>query len=300
MSLPRVVTRSAAVAAGVSERVIDRRLARGLWTRLHPGVYFTVGPEPAYRDRLEGAVLAGGPGAALSGSAALTLWTLRDVAPPTRPLVLTTPRAGAASTDSVRLRRTTVPYTARVVAGVRTAGVARALADHCLEVRRLATVQAVLSEAVRRGLCTADEIARAYRLGPQRGSRNLRIALEDVALGAWSVPEAVVGRALRIAGLPVFEQNAAILDADGRIIARADVYWRQWRAAVEIDGAEVHSSAHDWAQTMRRSARLGALGITVLHIAAADVLRNPDHVVAQIRDWLAHVQARSRSRPPAA
>jgi hypothetical protein len=297
-STPRVLRRSAALAAGYSDEAIEHRIARHSWVRLHPGVYFTAGPEPTYEDRLVGAVAAGGPGAALSGAAALTLWRMRGVAAPSRPLVLTRPRAGVATTDAIRFRRTALPFRALVVNGVRTSGMARSVVDHCLEVRALDSVRAVVSEAVRRRLCTIEQLEAAFRAGPQRGSRNLRIALEDVAHGAWSVPEAVVGRALRSAGVPPFRQNVDLHDGEGKLIATADVYWEDLRAGVEIHGAEHHSSSYDWAESLRRGGRLSELGILVLHVPAVDVLRDLEVAVARIAGWIQHIADRS-SRPTA-
>jgi hypothetical protein len=282
----RVMTRRAAIAAGLSDEAIAHRLARGSWTRLHAGVYFTVGPEPAYRDRLAGAVLAGGAGAALSGAAVLHLWRLRDIAPPRRPLVLIRPMAGSVSTDIVQFRRTAVPFDPQVVDGVATAGIARSLVDHCLTVTSLATVQALVSEAVRTNLCGVEALTAAYRSAPQRGSANLRMALEDVRLGAWSLPEARIGRALRAARVPPFEQNAAVRDAQGHLLGVIDVWWEQLRAALEIHGAEHHGSAFDWAATVRRSALLSEHGIAVMQVPAADVLRDLPSVVARVERWL--------------
>jgi very-short-patch-repair endonuclease len=123
----------------------------------------------------------------------------------------------------------------------------------------------------------------------------LRIAIEDVAFGAWSVPEAIIGRRLRAAHLPAFEQNARIYGPGQKLLGIVDLWWPDLRAAVEIHGAEHHMTRPDWAQTLRRTARREAHGIEVLQIPAIDVLDNLARTVTQIEHWLNRLSRRARS-----
>ncbi|MCU1688115.1 MAG: hypothetical protein JWN20_43 [Jatrophihabitantaceae bacterium] len=283
---PRVTAHASALAAGLTESYIRHHLARGLWKRLHRGVYFTVGREPTESDRMLGAVLFAGNGAALSGAAVLRCWDIRGVSEPVRPLVLVPASSGAAATAAILVRRTEVPFTVKAIRGIAAVEVARAVADHCVQVRRLDTVQSIVSEVVRRNLCSADSLVGAAQAGPRRGSANLRIAVEDATFGAWSVPEAIIGRALRAARVLPFTQNTRVYSERGRLLAKVDVWWASIRAALEIHGAEHHSSPKDWAETVRRTTRLEQNGIAVLQIPAVDVLRNLDDVARQAAEWL--------------
>jgi hypothetical protein len=291
---PRVLNRPMALRAGLSDEAIAHRLARHSWTRLHSGVYFTRGPEPTYPDVLAGALLAAGPRSVLSGAAALSLWEVRGVLAPRRPLVLVPHNTGSTAYRDLQIRATPIPYRAVVVRGLRTAGAARALTDHCIGIPRLSDVQSAVSEVVRRQLCTAAELQASYRKGPRRGSANLRIAIEDAMLGAWSVPEARLGRGLRAAGVAPFTQNTAIHDRSGRLLGIVDMWWQHLNAAVEVQGAEHHSSPADWAQSLTRVASLQENGIAVLQIPAVEVLRHLDAAVARIGRWLDAVALRSR------
>lgn len=290
--LTRVVDRATARAAGLSDSAIRHRIARRRWVQLHRGVYFTRGAEPREPDQLAGALLAAGPGAALSGAAALAQWRVRDIVSAGPPLILVPMSNGTRATATLRVRRTDVPYRAMTVNDLQVVSIARAVADYCVGVRVLTTAQAVTSEVVRRRLCTADQLAEALNAGPRRGSAHLRIAVQDVQFGAWSVPEGHLGRAMRVARLPAFEQNVPLQDSHGSLLGIVDVWWKDLRAAVEVLGAADHSSAPAWAETVRRAARIEAHGIAVMQVPAVDVLRRIDEVVERIRRWLAALPTR--------
>src|SRR5689334_25270116 len=72
-----VVARSQLLADGIGRRAIDRRIATGLLRPLHRGV-FAVGHRALRREGWwMAAVLAAGPGAALSYRSAAELWAIR-------------------------------------------------------------------------------------------------------------------------------------------------------------------------------------------------------------------------------
>jgi very-short-patch-repair endonuclease len=290
--LPRIVTAQQAYALGLTPDAIKHRVGRGWWLRLHHGVYFTRGVSPTAHDRLAGALESAGPGAALSGAAALMQWALRDVAMPARPLVLVPASSAATPSARVLVRRTAVPYVAHWRNDLRVVRISRALVDHCVTVRRRDSVLALVSEVIRLRLCTVDDLVAAYRTGPRRGSAHLRRALEDVSAGAWSVPEGHLGRALRAAAVPAFQQNVPIRSTAGELVGIVDVWWPDLRAALEVQGAKDHSSPVAWTETVRRASRLEEIGVSVMHVPAIDVLRDLDGVVRRVRSWLEHLDRR--------
>ncbi|MGH3125467.1 MAG: endonuclease domain-containing protein, partial [Streptosporangiaceae bacterium] len=79
---------------------------------------------------------------------------------------------------------------------------------------------------------------------------------------------------------PVF--NARLYVGD-RLIAVPDAWWPQAGLVVEVDSREYHLSPADWEHTMRRHAKLTALGILVLHFSPRQIRTEPDLVVAAIR-----------------
>lgn len=219
-------------------------------------------------------------------------WPLRDIEMPVRPLVLVPASSAATASTLVHVRRTAVHYDAHWRNSLRVVQIHRAVVDHCVTVRRRDSVLALTSEVIRLQLCSIDDLISAYRAGPRRGSAHLRNALEDVAAGAWSVPEGHLGRALRAADVPPFEQNVAIRNPAGEHLGTADVWWEDLRAALEVQGARDHSSPMAWTQTVRRASRLEEIGVAVMHVPAIDILHDLDGVVRRVRGWLQQLERR--------
>ncbi len=71
-----VISRTDALAAGLSNRHIQYRLASGLWIAIHPGVFRHASHPVTPEQQILAAVLAAGPGAAASHQAAAYLWGL--------------------------------------------------------------------------------------------------------------------------------------------------------------------------------------------------------------------------------
>jgi len=93
--------------------------------------------------------------------------------------------------------------------------------------------------------------------------------------------------------LPVPLLNARLY-LGNELIARPDAWWPDFGVAVEMDSREWHLSPEDWERTMRRHARLTALGILVLHFSPRQIRDEPDQVLATIRAALASRRGHSR------
>lgn len=282
--LPRVLSRQAALSLGFSRAAIEHRLTTRRWRRVLPHTYLTT-DTLVWDDRLRAALAFAGEGALLSGAAALCDLELRSVRRPSSVLVLVpTPRAPR-SVGWVRVRPSGRPAARALAPGPARVSEARAIADLCLERRRLDDVRAVVTESVRRGVCDVADLALELRLGPQRGSAHLRQAIIEAGGGAWSAPEAKAATLLHAGGIPPFEQNARIDLPDGRWFV-ADFLWRDLRAILEIDSDAHHSLAGDADATSDRHLVLETLGYSVVHRTPRYVHREPEGFVAGIRAWL--------------
>ena len=71
-----VLTRSQALAAGLTDKIIAAHLRRGRWQRLQRGVYATFSGTPSRECLLWAAVLRAGPRSVLSHHTAAQLWRL--------------------------------------------------------------------------------------------------------------------------------------------------------------------------------------------------------------------------------
>lgn len=282
-ALPRVLSRQQALDRGVTRRAIARRVERGRWRRVLPRTYLTV-DTLTERDRHDAALLFAGPGAALSGAAALRASGVPGVALPHRVLVLVPPGNRTESTAWVQVRRTLRPFATVQWLGPRRVEVARATADLALTLRRLDDVRALVSRVVQAERCTVEELGVELAAGPRQGSALLRRALGEVGWGAESAPEARAARILRRAGITGFVQNAEITLQDGSV-RRLDFYWPELHAALEIDSLEWHFGAAEWAATWDRHLQLASAGIATIH-RPPSALADPARFAADVRGWL--------------
>lgn len=237
--------------------------AVGRWRRVLPRTYLT-SDTLTWDDRLRAALAFAGEAALFSGAAALADQGLHTVQRPSSILVLVPRSTTARSTAWVEIRRTNRLPEPDLVSGPCRAPVARAVADLSLQGRRLDDVRALVAEAVRRGICTAGELAAELRSGPRNHSAFLRQAIDEIGGGAWSAPEARAATLMRRAGLPKFEQNARIdLPSGGYVIV--DFLWRALRAILEIDSDAHHALAGDADRTSDRHLLLESENYRVIH-----------------------------------
>lgn len=292
-ALPRVLSRAEALRRGYSEDAIRHRLRTGRWRVVLPRTYLT-SDTLTWDDRLRAASAFGGPRALLSGAAALDDLGLRSVRRPSALLVLVPSTTRVRSTCWVRIRRTARLPEVELRPGPRRAPVPRAVADLALELGRLDDVRALVADVVRRGLGRPEELERERLAGPRRGSAYLRQAIEEVAAGAWSAPEARAAVLLRRARPPAFEQNVRLRLSTGRVVV-VDFLWRALRAVLEIDSASFHALAGDADATSDRHMWLEADGYSVAHRTPAQISRSPAAFVASVSAWLGGLAAARRS-----
>lgn len=151
----------------------------------------------------------------------------------------------------------------------------------------LAPVRAIVTGAIQRDLCTAEDLAGELARGPRNGSALLRRALADLVHDVHSVAEAEAVALLQRVGAFAFVVNAPICDAAGRLLYRVDILWPDLRAIVEIDSREFHFTELDWKATMHRHNVLTGLGYAVKHYPPS-VIRSRGIAWAQeVADWLA-------------
>ena len=282
---PRIVTVRDARRLGYTRSAIEHRVRTGRWRRVLPRTYLTAGTL-IWPDRQRAALAFAGAGALLTGAAALADAELRCVRPPDQILVLVPAARRVRSTGFVRIRATNRMPERALLPGPARVPLGRAVADLALEKRRLDDVRALVGESVRKRLCTVDELVAELESGPRNGSAHLRDAVEEIARGAWSAPEARAATVLRRSGVPRFEQNVRIVLPGGRHYV-ADFLWRELRAILEIDSVEHHFDAPFREATMQRHLVLETLGYSVIHVAPATVFWRPAGFAADVRRWLA-------------
>jgi hypothetical protein len=147
-------------------------------------------------------------------------------------------------------------------------------------------VRAIVAAAVQGRLCTIEQLELELKSGAVHGSALFRAALGEVVQGARSVPEGELLRLIKRGRLPLPMLNARLY-LGTELIARPDAWWPEHGVAVEVDSKQWHLTPATWEQTMRRHARLTALGISVLHFSPRQIRDEPDQVLGAIRAALA-------------
>jgi predicted transcriptional regulator of viral defense system len=268
---------------GLSAAAVRHRVAVGMLHRVHAGVYAVGHPLLTRDGRYIAAVLACGPGAALSHRSAADKIALR---PSSRALidVISRRRAGRrragidAHTSSTLLERDVI-----VVDAIACTSVARTLLDlAALGPRRIA--ERAFDQADVLDVLDADEIRDVLeRAGSHRGAGVLRAILADHAPASTLTRNDLEERFLAIcdaAGLPRPQVNAWLaLEPTGY---EADFLWREQRLIAEVDGRAVHTTRRAFEHDRRRDQRLMLAGWQVVRFAWQQVVHDPATVTATI------------------
>jgi hypothetical protein len=216
--------------------------------------------------KLEAARLRLPASAVFSGKTAA--WLLGLDVPPCDPIETMLPRAELDNGDVV-VRR-----------GFRTTSPARTVFDLS---RQLSLVEAVVlaDMALHAGLIDRTELSDWIdsRKGRQ-GVRAARSVLELAETRSESPMETRLRMLLVLNGLPRPEVQVTLRDESGAFLGRPDLYYREHKLGLEYDG-ETHRVS--LAEDNRRQNRLLTSGIRLLRFTAADVLRRPAGVLAQVR-----------------
>lgn len=280
-----VVARRQLLAIGITPSMLKWALRAGRLVPLHRGVY-AVGHR---RLRTEGhwlaAVLALGPGAALSHRDAAALHGLR---PSNRPRIdVTTTRRGLKPHPGIDIHRTAV-LTARDVTtidAVPATTVARTLVDLAHVVPREHLAKA-LREADRLRTADVHEIEDAMRRTRTRkgpGHAALKAVLEEHRLhGTQLTRSALEDRFLRLVeahGLPRPRTNVHLEGME------VDAHWPP-RLVVELDGWARHKDRRAFQHDREKANALTTAGFTVLRFTHDDVVRRPAETALRIRALL--------------
>jgi hypothetical protein len=275
-------TASQARACGLTSSALSRQKAAGVLRRVLPGVYTYGVLELSTQQRSRAAVLYAGSGACLTGAAALHWRRIpylpTEVSPATVDVLVPVTRT-VGDSDWARLTRTSRTVVAIRVDGVATAPVVRAVVDAALRLPSYETVFALLSCVVNAGRTTVEDVKAELDRAATRGSRALRLAVEEAERGTRSWPEAEARALFCRAGLPTPLINVPLLVA-GRLFV-PDFRWGM--VIVEIDSRAHHLlEVGSWEKTQQRRTALRAAGYVVLPFTPQEISETPKLVIATI------------------
>jgi predicted transcriptional regulator of viral defense system len=271
---------------GFDRDAIARRVQAGRLHRLHRGVY-AVGHTVLKREgRWLAAVLACGPGAALSHRSAAALWGIRATAA-ARIDVAVPHTSGCRSTARIVVHRSrravdttvreAIPVTTpmQTLVDLATALPRRRLEKACEDAEALQLFDLNRLDARHPGAKRLLEIVETHDLGTMTRSE-----LEDAFLelcDRHDIPRPLVNS--RVEGFEV------------------DFCWRAERLIVETDGRR-HATLAAFERDRARDAMLIALGWRVMRITKRQLRRNPDQVAALVLSARSPLLATPGSRSP--
>ncbi len=282
-----LLTRGQALAAGLTSRVVQKRIESGRWIAMHEGVYRIAGAPVTYPQRVLAACLAIGPEAAASHRSSATLHGLMTPADP--PVEVTTTRARSPELgDGVIVHRLADLHQRWVapVDGVPRTTVARTLVD-LGAVCRPWTVERALDRAVGRRLVTLPDVRTALVAVARKGRRGvgvMRALLEARGLSVQTegVLAARMVTLLCTHGLPVAETEYTVTDERGGFVARVDFAYPELKLAIEVDGYESHAALRAFRHDRKRQNALVALDWIVLRYSWDEV----DSLSPQVADGI--------------
>jgi hypothetical protein len=235
---------------GFSASTVRSQVAAGRLHRIYQGVY-ALGHRVLRREGYWiAAVLACGPGAALSHRDCAALAGLRRSA--RRAIEVTAPRRlRIPGIDTHTTKLTSADVT--VIDGIPCTTVARTLLDLAAVIDRRSLERAINQAEILQLFDLRAVNATLERAGRRRGTRALRETLTDldplIARTRNELEEAFLAGCRR-SGLPLPDVNAW-LTIDGHTF-RPDFLWRSHRLIVETDGWETHSTRRAFERDRRR------------------------------------------------
>lgn len=226
------------------------------------------------------AVLALGPGAAISHKSAASLHELLST-DQTRIDVTVQGASHVRARRGVRIRVTNAldPEDIVVVDGIPTTSVARTIFDLAAILTPSQLVRAV-EQADRSGVLNLLALQRALDRRPRaKGRATLRAILSDYtgAPPTKSELERAFLELIERAGLPKPRVNAP-LEPD----LIPDIYWPQWNLVVELDSRRFHSDPRTFESDRIRDARFQRAGLRVLRITWKRLKQQPQAVLDDI------------------
>lgn len=273
-----IVTRSALLDLGVTDREIEGRVEKGALIRVHRGVYRVGHVAPSIEATYLAAVKACGIGAVLFDSAAgYHQAILRTPTPPAPEVLCPTQR----SVPGVKTRRCRHidPVEIATYRGIPITTVPRTLLDLAAHLTEGELARAAHEAWVRHRTRASYVLAVLQRHPRAKGARKLRAVMCGDVNVTLSRLEAMFLRAMSDAEIELPETNQHV---DGKYV---DCRWRG-RLTVELDSYAFHNSHHAWEQHHQRRRAARARGEEFRTFTWWDVTEGREAMVDDVRGLL--------------
>lgn len=234
------------------------RELRSVYRAEHPGIWVPRGIELNHEQRGRAAWLWSGRNAVIGGGYASALLGAKWVEVDTPVELIHSnrrpPRGIVVHSDRL------LPNEVRVIGGLPVTTADRTAYDLGRWHPERAAVLRIDALMNATGLAVGDVAAVAARHPHARGLRMLCKTLELVDGGAESPYESLTRLLLRGAGFPPVQTQLEVRDEYGRVFARIDMGWPEYRVGVDFEGAHHWTDAAQRSWDIERFAKLPDLG----------------------------------------
>jgi very-short-patch-repair endonuclease len=279
-----LITREEALSFGLTPRMIETRLASGVWILVQPNVYAINGAPRSWNRSLLAACLSCAPAAA-SHSSAAALWTL--IGFQEGPIEISSSRS--LRRPGVRIHRPSQLGTDQIqrIQGIPTTDAARTLIDIGTRLS-IDELEIVLDDALTRKLTSLSHLGKRLE-GMNgkgwRGTAALKKLIRERASGlapAESPLETKLFQVLREERLPLPDRQVSIYDDEG-FIGRVDLAYPDRRLILEAQSYKHHGNRQSWLKDVGRRQRLQFIDWKVIEVVWEDVTTRRMRFVRDMR-----------------
>ncbi|MFI8517050.1 hypothetical protein ACIGEZ_04350 [Streptomyces sp. NPDC085481] len=240
--------------------------------------------------RFREAMAHAGPGAMITGLAALSLHRFASAPPPVmidRVDVLVPRTRRLRSTGHVRVVRTAEPPQPVELDALPVAPVPRALSDAVAALSDPGVVRRLLTEAVSGGHCEPAAVVRELNRARLLTRPHVVDAVDALLAEGRSIAEDRLYAMVREFALPDPLWNVDLRLPGGPHLGGVDAYWPDQSVAVELDTrAPRQDDDALWSEYTRKREHLERLGITVVHITPRKLREAMDQQATVVRTAL--------------
>jgi predicted transcriptional regulator of viral defense system len=277
---------------GLSASAVRTRVAAGRLHPKYPGVFAVGHPLLSLNGRQMAAVLACGPGAALSHRSAAAHHNV--LASARRAIDVTSPTRRGRKLDGIDAHSgaTLLPHDIEIVDAIPTTSLARTLLDIAETVTTRQLERAIEQAAILRILDVNPIDDVLNRASGRRGATTLRALLSAMQSGSTPTPtrndlEERFLHICRAIGHPPDGVNVWLLDR-----YEADFLWRAPRLVAETDGRATHLTPQAFEHDRHRDQQLAVAGWRVVRFSQRQVYETPAAVAATLTALLAQTAQR--------
>jgi hypothetical protein len=263
------LSRSQALAAGLTRSQVQQRVVQKRWSRPERGVYVLSGFPNTWKRKLSVACLAGGEGAVASHLSAAALFSL--CGPPRASHVTVRRSASGRFNEGLAHHSDLPPEDVCSADHIPCTMPARTLVD-CAGILSFKALCKLVDTTFYRQLTSPAKVYRAAAaMRGKKGWKQLKAAMEvwDDAIRPGSPAEARALRWFHRSGVQIPERQYEIFDENGRLVARTDFAWPGVMKLMEYDGEEFHGPRQALTDA-QREVLVGQLGWEIVRADQRD------------------------------